>query len=138
MRFIHILSYVAQIALFSASYSSVFAKTPTDTANTDEELTCRQIIKEGAREEQVYCGTEEQWAEFDRRVELINAGVTCRWARTPRELCMNTEQWKVYDRQALRWRHQGRFDNGAAESGSAATASRAYNSLADPYNYFAR
>ena len=100
MRNIRILSYVTVILLSSALCSNVSAETTSNTVNSGKGLTCRLIIVNGVMKEQDYCGTDAQWAEFDRRVKLINAGVTCRRARSARELCMNAEQWKVYDHRA--------------------------------------
>ena len=42
----------------------------------------------------VYCGSAYQWVELNRRVAWINAGVTCRWARSSRETCLSAEQWR--------------------------------------------
>lgn len=58
---------------------------------------CRTVIVGTSGD--VACGSAEQWAEFDRRAALINAGVTCRWARTANELCLTEEQWEVYARR---------------------------------------
>ena len=51
----------------------------------------------------VYCGSAYQWVELNRRVAWINAGVTCRWAKSSRETCLSAEQWRRLDeRQAGR------------------------------------
>lgn len=69
------------------------------TITQPAEQTCRQISAPGSKEGRVYCGTSVQWAEVDRRTALINAGVTCRSMPMEREVCMNAEQWKIYDRR---------------------------------------
>ena len=128
MRYTHILSFAVQIGLSAVIYSNVLAETISDSANSKEELTCRQIIVNGVEKEQVYCGTEKQWAEYDRRAKLINAGVTCRWARTPRELCMNSEQWMKFDLR-VRATPMGKVDGGWAERESTRMSSQIYNNI---------
>lgn len=109
MKNTHLLTVAAHIVISLTIYSNAEAQATSTKANSGEESTCRVVITAGVKKEQVYCGTEKQWAEFDRRVKLINAGVTCRWARTPRELCMNSKQWKEYDRrQREYYQEQGR------------------------------
>jgi len=133
MRNIHILSYTTYILLSSVICSSAFAEENSNTVNTGKSLICRQIIENGVKNEQVYCGTEEQWAELDRRAKLINAGITCRWDRTPRELCMNSKQWKEYDRRLSIARSNGGQIGMSEASASAAIQSRIYNDRANPY-----
>jgi beta-lactamase regulating signal transducer with metallopeptidase domain len=73
---------------------------PDAPAPADEATTCRRIVKPAEDAGQVLCGTADQWAEFDRRVALINEGVICRWAPTRRgQVCMTEEQWRVADRR---------------------------------------
>jgi hypothetical protein len=39
--------------------------------------TCRRMVS-GSEAGKTFCGTSEQWAEFDRRVALFNADAACR------------------------------------------------------------
>jgi hypothetical protein len=84
-------------ALVAAIALSTFgcATQPVPTASIQPQsadTTCRKV--QPPRKEAVLCGTPAQWAEFDRRAALINAGVTCKFARTPQELCLTAAQWK--------------------------------------------
>ena len=137
MKNIHLLSVTAHIAISLAIYSNAEAQTTSNSANSGEASTCRVVITAGAKKEQVYCGSEKQWAEFDRRVKLINAGVTCRWARTPRELCMNSKQWKEYDRREREHYQEQERDisarAGPAEAGRATEIFSAVNSVGMPH-----
>ena len=65
--------------------------------------TCRMLPGQNGEPDQVYCGNAEQWAELDRRAALINAGVTCRFARTPQEVCLPDDQWEEYDRRVAQY-----------------------------------
>ncbi len=92
MKHLYSMALVALVGLTGAGCSTL--KPPATELAAD--ATCRKVIA-GGEKEQVVCGSAAQWAEFDRRAEFINSGVTCRWVRTPRELCMFPEQWARFD-----------------------------------------
>ena len=58
---------------------------------------CRKVLSSG--KEQLYCGTPEQWQEFERRVALVNAGASCRKTETATRMCLTAKQWDVFDRK---------------------------------------
>ena len=58
---------------------------------------CRKVMASG--KEQLLCGTPEQWAEFDRRAALVNAGVSCRKTATAGRMCLTAKQWDAFDRK---------------------------------------
>jgi hypothetical protein len=82
------------------SLGCVTAAPPTSQPLTwsSDDVSCHRITAN--RKTQIYCGSPEQWRELDRRMALMNSGVTCRNARTPQELCLSAEQWKHLDRIA--------------------------------------
>lgn len=72
----------------------------------EEALTdCRDYTPPGATEAQHICGTPEQWAELDRRTQLVEAGVTCREMLTGsssnvlKTLCFTPEGWEEFERE---------------------------------------
>jgi hypothetical protein len=109
--------------------------------------TCRQLVPPGSEEPQVLCGSTEEWTEFDRRVALIDAGVTCRSASEtpalaasrrlgPSELCMTGEQWAELDRRVRGQAGAGTsMDEGrdnAAQIGFAQAANQAQLQVMSP------
>jgi hypothetical protein len=93
-------------------------------AQASGETTCRAMVLPGAEEETTLCGTAEQWVELERRVALIEAGVTCRWAPTPsQELCYTEAQWEQHDRQLRNQREAERMGEQARAAASAASSS---------------
>jgi hypothetical protein len=104
--------------LVSMSAFSHADPAPGDTP-APAQKSCRKVITQQNKEGAVMCGTAEQWAELDRRVAAMNAGVTCRQPKTPNELCMNAEQWKQYDKQARDRLEAGRIGmEGTANAGT--------------------
>ena len=95
----NLLFSIALLMLSIIMSYAVLAETPATVTGPDEELTCRKIIDENTPQGQVYCGTPEQWVELDRRIALMNKGMTCRWPDTPREACMTVAEWEKYDRR---------------------------------------
>ena len=99
MKLVKILPVTLFISMSAIGIAGAQPAAGSVTSPAEPESTCRRVISEQDQGGTVYCGTEEQWAEFDRRVELINAGVTCRYAYTAYERCMTAKQWKVFDRR---------------------------------------
>ena len=89
---------VAITALTAAGCAGTPDPAPAGTAVATGQTSCRKLITPGEEADPVLCGTAEQWAEFDRRAALINAGVTCR--KLPTEVCLTAEQWKTLDRRS--------------------------------------
>jgi hypothetical protein len=83
------LSFAAFAALAVALAGCAAAPSAGDT-------TCRRINAPDDEENPLYCGNAREWAEFDRRAAMINAGVTCRKEPVVGELCMTADQWKKY------------------------------------------
>jgi hypothetical protein len=54
---------------------------------TAVEKTCRHMVS-GSEAGKTYCGTVEQWAEFDRRVALANLEAACRSVSGRNESCI--------------------------------------------------
>lgn len=67
-------------------------------ASTSSENSCRKIISTKDPAGTVYCGNAAQWAELDRRISLMKAGVTCQVVASGKELCLNDADWKQYNR----------------------------------------
>ncbi len=63
------------------------------------DVTCHNVSSNGRST--AYCGTAAQWQEMNRRIALRDAGVTCRFAHTPNEVCMSQEEWKRLKRLGL-------------------------------------
>ena len=66
-------------------------------AQASADPACRKVVASGT--EQLYCGTPEQWREFDRRVALVNAGVRCRKSASGPQMCLTAKQWDAFDRK---------------------------------------
>lgn len=45
-----------------------------------------------------YCGSAQQWAQFDKTMAQSNNGVSCRQGKRPQEVCLFTAQWQYVDR----------------------------------------
>lgn len=75
------------------------------SAPPEAQTDCRDVIPPGETEIRNLCGTPEQWAELDRRLALVEAGVTCREMLTGsssnvyKTLCYTPEQWAEFERQ---------------------------------------
>ena len=71
----YLMKNILSIGFLTALAISVYADSPADnnssTGQADDDVSCRKIIVRG-EEEGVYCGNEQQWAEFDRRVASMN------------------------------------------------------------------
>ena len=98
MGALRLLLLVAIAGLSSLGCVAVPGRMPQSLAGSADGVSCR-VISAGGKA-QTYCGIPEQWREFDRRMALRDAGVTCRNARTPRELCLDARQWARVDRMA--------------------------------------
>jgi hypothetical protein len=72
------------------------ALTPVLTQAQASQKSCRQLIAPGEQKVRTACGDIAWWDAFD--TWAVTAGVTCRWARTPQELCLNAEQWNNFDK----------------------------------------
>ena len=96
------IALIVLAGLAGAGCVAVRAPAPTAVsppiAQSSDGGSCREITAN--RKVQTYCGSPGQWQEFDRRMALVNAGVTCRNPRTPQELCLTARQWARVDRMA--------------------------------------
>ena len=97
MKRILTLSILLSISAFSFVQAQPASN---DSRATSQENLCKLVTSNIDADGTVYCGSAEQWAEFDRRAALINDGVTCRWANTTRERCMTADQWVIAERRA--------------------------------------
>jgi hypothetical protein len=89
-------SFISLVGLCSMGCATVAPPASQTGLQLRADASCRELSAPDGKT-QKYCGSAEQWAEFDRRIALIQAGVTCRWANTSHELCLNASQWKTYE-----------------------------------------
>ena len=80
-------------------WGTVMAETPAVVAEAEAELTCHRIIDDNNPDGQVYCGTQEQWAELHRRIAIMKEGVVCRLANIMQKTCMTATQWETFERR---------------------------------------
>jgi hypothetical protein len=61
---------------------------------------CRRVVKPGDSTQVLnFCGRSEEWDVFDSWA--VSADMTCRWAGTRQELCMDVAKWNGMD--AAKW-----------------------------------
>jgi len=74
--------------------------TPTTSQNHAQSTgqSCRTVASPDAKLNS-YCGTTEQWSEFDARIAQVEQGLSCRDVGTPKALCLYAKQWKYADRR---------------------------------------
>jgi hypothetical protein len=92
------ISLIALAGLINLGCVTVPPPASQPLTRTSDDVSCHKITAN--RKTQIYCGSPEQSRELDRRMALIDSGVTCRHARTPQELCLSAEQWERLDRMA--------------------------------------
>ncbi len=88
---------------------------------------CRRVVKPGDGMAVLnFCGNSAEWDVFDSWA--VGADMTCRWAGTRHELCMDTAKWNGMD--AAKWKELDRrtplavFDWSAMGSNWPTTAGR--------------
>ena len=113
------LSLFAIAGLFGLGCVAVPRPVAQSLAGSPDAFSCRDISVSGTA--QTYCGSSGQWQEYDRRMALRDAGVTCRNARTPQERCLSARQWARVDRMAANGAQSATF--GSEAQGAAAQQS---------------
>ena len=88
---------IAGCATVKPQERQVVAKSLNDT-------TCHVVtLPQGSvGKDKVYCGTSDQWSEFERRGALVNVSMICREVaglRTGKGLCMTADNWKAFQQR---------------------------------------
>jgi hypothetical protein len=95
MTNLHSVALVSLIGLAAIGCATVTPSTPQDQASTAQS-SCRKVASPDATIHS-YCGTAEQWAEFDARTAQVDQGLSCRNVNTSHALCLYAKQWKYAD-----------------------------------------
>lgn len=66
------------------------------TLAASDDVTCHTVTTAGKA--QPYCGTPQQWQEFERRAAVLNTEFTCRMSWLQGRQCMTAAQWKQQER----------------------------------------
>lgn len=105
-----ILAFATLCVFFTLAAGCAGAPVTQNKFNSpDEALTdCRDFVGPGETKPRNVCGTPEQWAELERRIALVEAGVTCREMLTGstsnvlKTFCYTPAQWEVFEREQAR------------------------------------
>jgi hypothetical protein len=117
MRQLHSIALAAVFGLTAFGCATVTPPTSQHQASSAD-TSCRNVASPDGKV-QSYCGTAEQWAEFDSSIAKVDQGLSCRNVNTSRALCLYAKQWKYANRHlSANFRDYG-FGNEAEQSAAA-------------------
>jgi hypothetical protein len=93
------LHWIALAALLGLSVLGCASVTPPASRNLSwlpAHAHCRNVASPDGTIRS-YCGSPEQWAEFDSRMAQVDQGLSCRRSRTSQPLCLFAKQWNYMD-----------------------------------------
>ena len=115
MRNLYLITLAAVFGLSAMGCATMTPPGSQKQAQSTAQSSCRKVASPDGKVHS-YCGSAEQWAEFDARTAKVDQGLSCRNVDTSRALCLYAKQWKYADRHfSANFRDYG-FGSDAEES----------------------
>lgn len=99
-----IVAAAIAVCALAAGCATEPAAAPMTVAANDGPTECRDVNPPGVDGTVNMCGTAAQWADYEQRVAMIEANVTCREMLTGstsnviKTFCFTPEQWEQFNR----------------------------------------